>query len=278
MENKLNQIITEEISNIFEVINYSDSDIINPNEIDLYGEYNKLNKQLFNNQLPEVPMKWGARKGSLGHVNAMVNRRTGESKVNHLTISAFHSLPYKTFKNTLAHEMIHVKQLTDGSHYMAASPHGFKFQQEANRINQMGLGFNITTKSDEDLGVSDNVKKNTKRMIGIVLKIDNKLFACTTTPNVFNSEFENVIKLFQKLVNNGKYRNVEILVVDTNNGDLLKTPMKRTFRNGISYAPISNELLSELLKDHIIMHKNLTRDMALTEENQNDDWEEIIVT
>ena len=277
MENKLNQIITEEISNIFEIVSYNDNDIINPNEIDLYDEYSKLNKLLLNNQLPEVPMKWGGRKRALGHVNAMVNRRTGESRVNDLTISAFHSLPYKTFKNTLAHEMIHVKQLTDGSPY-TSDPHGFKFQHEANRINQMGLGFNITTKSNEDLGVSDNVKKNAKRMIGIVLKIDNKLFACTTTPNVFNSEFENVIKLYQKLVNNEKYRNIEILVVDTNNGDLLKTPMKRTFRNGISYAPISNELLGELLKDHIIMHKILTRDMALTEENQNDDWEEIIVT
>lgn len=57
----------------------------------------------------------------------------------------------------------------------------------------------------------------------------------------------------------------------------LLTPMKRTFKNGISYAPINSELLSELLKDHIIMHKNLVRDMALTEDDQNGDWEEVII-
>ena len=276
MKNRLNQIIKEEIGNIFEIVSYNDDDVINPNEIDLYDEYSKLNKLLFNNQLPEVPMKWGARKGSLGHVNAMVNTRTRESKVNSLTISTFRALPYRTFKNTLAHEMIHVKQLTDGSHN-SSNPHGYKFQGEANRINQMGLGFNITTRNEEDLGVSDETKKNVRSMVGIVLKLDNRLYACTTTLNVYNGEFENVVKLYQKLINNGKYRDVEILVVDTNNGELLKTPMKRTFKNGISYSPISNELLSELLKDHIIMHKNLTRDMALTEEDQNDDWEEVII-
>lgn len=32
MKNKLNQIIKEEIGNIFEIVSYNDDDIINPNE------------------------------------------------------------------------------------------------------------------------------------------------------------------------------------------------------------------------------------------------------
>lgn len=82
-------------------IEYQDNDTIDSNRINLIAEYDKLNSQLFNDELPNVPMQWSNRKGNLGHVRAMINRHTRESEIKHLAISSFHAMTYMIFKNTV---------------------------------------------------------------------------------------------------------------------------------------------------------------------------------
>jgi hypothetical protein len=221
-------------------------------------------------------MVWGARKGSLGHVKTMYNRLTGENKIISLTISTFHALPYREFKDTLAHEMIHIKQLSTLKP-QTYDPHGHTFHSEMRRINQMGLGFNIQIFNDGNLDVSDTSKAKAKDMLCIIFKLDNKVFACTATLSAYTNEFKNVVRLFQGLVNRGKYRLAEITVIESKNPVLLKYPMKRTFKSGVTYAPVSDELYNELLKDKIIKQEKITvGSPAMAEENKGE-WEEIII-
>lgn len=269
----ISKIINEEIEKLLELNN---DDIVGQKNIDLYDEYDKLNRLLFDGKLPRVSMKWSNRKGSFGHVNALINRRTGESKVNYLGMSSFHSMPYRVFKNTLAHEMIHVKQIIDLTHDIN-NPHGRRFQEEANRINNMGLGFNITAVSDENLGVSDNIKP--KNLVGIILKIDGNNYLAVTKNNVYEEGFDRIVNMYEKLVNRGKYREIDITVVESNNPQMQKYKILRTFNSGISYSPISNELLSNLLQGTVLRNYKIRRDVpvVVSEDTHNNDWEEMII-
>lgn len=276
----LESIISEEFNKLLQEVEYQDSDIIDPTSIGLINEYIKLNKELFNNELPKVSMRWSNRKGNLGHVKAFFNRLTNEAKIEYLAISSFHAMPYKVFKDTLAHEMIHIKLLTYGGHNRT-DPHDYKFFKEADRINSMGLGYNITKSSEEQLGISDTVTNN-KILIGMIFNIDGKNFLSVTTPNVFRTEGELVFNLFKKFVNNGKYRKVEITVVESKNVQMLKYKIGRTFRRGFSYGPLPDELLNQLLQDRVLVKTEyqLGGESGISESENLDDagnWEEIII-
>jgi len=276
----IKSIIKEEVNKfINEVHDYGDDEIINNNEIDLQHEYDKLNQQLFNNELPRVPLKWGDRKRALGHVKSMFNKITGEIKIMNLVMSGFYAMPYHIFKNTLAHEMIHVKQLNGGER----GSHGYSFMKEADRINNMGLGYDITQFNTDELKVSNKTRENARQMIGIILDIDGKYFLAVTTPSTYNIESDNLFNLFEKLVKVRRYNSVEITIVETTNSELLKFPIQRNFRRSISYGKLSDELFNQLLDDKIIKTVKIgqTATKQMSEENNltdnAGDWEEIII-
>jgi hypothetical protein len=275
--NVITNIITEEINKVlYENEKFNDTDIINPENIDLYREYDKLNAQLFDDKLPRVPMKWSNRKYSLGHVNAHINRASRESKINYLGMSNFHAMPYRVFKDTLAHEMIHVLLLINGKHDYGDN-HGYNFHREANRINSMGLGYNITAHSNDKLGVSDSVKG--REMIAIILKINNVNYIAVTSNKVYETEFSRVVNLFERLVNRGKYNEVDITIVKSSNPLLQKYKHLRNFNSGISYSPLSDDQLNSLLQDTILTKYEVRRDkpVVMTEETHDNNWEEVII-
>jgi len=145
----------------------------------------------------------------------------------------------------------------------------------------MGLGYNITKSSEEQLGISDTVTNN-KILIGMIFNIDGKNFLSVTTPNVFRTEGELVFNLFKKFVNNGKYRKVEITVVESKNVQMLKYKIGRTFRRGFSYGPLPDELLNQLLQDRVLVKTEyqLGGESGISESENLDDagnWEEIII-
>ena len=188
----------------------------------------------------------------------MRNRSTGEFRVEHLAISNFYKTSYKLFKNTLAHEMIHVKTYTSGKRDWGGA-HGFLFLEEAARINNMGLGYKITTANTEEVGVSDKVTQNMKTLIGIILDLDGNYYLSVTTPNVFNTDFDFLMNLYEKLVNRGKYNSVEITVVETKNPSLVTYRQTRSYKRGFSYGKLSDELLEQLLNDKIIKSVKLKK-------------------
>jgi hypothetical protein len=182
------------------------------------------------------------------------------------------------FKNTLAHEMIHIKLLSIGEHNIH-DPHDYKFFREADRINGMGLGYKITKSSEEQLGVSNTVKNN-KILIAIIYDINNKKFLSVTTPTVFQRDGHHIYRIFNNLVSRGKYHSVKITAVESKNGELLKYRTGKSYANGVAYAPLSDELLNQLLQDTVIDKREfqLGGEHNVSEsENSADGWEEIII-
>jgi len=274
----IKHIINEELDRFLNEIEYQDNDVIDKSKIDLYSEYSKLNRELFNNQLPEVQMRWSNRKSNLGHVTAYINRLTRESEIQYLAISGFYSMPYMILKNTLAHEMIHIRLLSTGEHNIR-DPHDYKFFREADRINSMSLGYKITKSSEEQLGVSDTVKKK-KILIAIIFEIDDKKFLSVTTPTVFQRDSHHIYRIFNNVVGRGKYRSVKITAVESKNSELLKHRTGKSYANGVTYAPLSNELLNQLLQDTVIDKREfqLGGEQGISEtENDVGNWEEIII-
>jgi hypothetical protein len=277
----LKSIIKEEIDGFLnELKEYTDEEFINPKEINLQYEYDKLNSLLFGNSLSRVAMEWSTRKRALGHVRFRGNRVTGEREVEHLAMSNFYKMPYRVFKDVMAHEMIHVKLFFTREYLRQSGPHGIMFLREAARINSMGLGFRITPTNTEELGVSDTTRDNARTMIAMILNFDGRYFITSVTPQMLTNvtEMENLNKLFTYLVKRGRYRTAEITFVETRNPELLKVPVKRSFARGISYMPLSDDLLEELLNDNVLKSLQFGEGgMKQVAESEEGDWFEGII-
>jgi hypothetical protein len=270
-------IIQEEINSFLnEMREFRDDEIIDKNQISLQNEYDKLNVLLFNNELPKVPLVWNNRKRALGHVRSMQNRITGEVKIINLAMTSFYNTTYRSFKDTLAHEMIHVELLSNGEFRKQSDPHGYLFIREADRINSMGLGFNITKENTEELNVSNQTKANARDLIGIIINLDGKYFIAATTPGTYAVESDNLFRFFKYSVRSGRHRNVELTIVETKNPELLKFPIQRSFKRSMSYTPLSDKLFEELLNDNVIKSVKINKDTIdqITEQNQGD-WVEV---
>jgi len=271
---KLRLLVKEEFNKfVAEAREYTNDDIVDAKDINLQSEYDKINQQLFGGTLPRVPMKWSNRKGNLGHVNSLYNRYTGQIKINHLAISAFHAMPYRVFKDTMAHEMIHIKQLAGGDR----GSHGMSFYREMERINGMGLGYKITVRSDENLGVANTVQ-NSKTLIGIIMNFNGKYNMTVTTPNVYQAESNYLFDFLEKLVNSGRLGNVEVTVVESRNPELLKYKTSRTFRRGFSYGPLSDALLEQLLDDKILANIRYEKGKPRVMSEDAGEWEEMEIS
>lgn len=230
--------------NILEAREYSDDDIIDFNEISLDNEYDKLNNLLFNGDCKPIKLLWGARKTAHGHVKAYINRVTRQITLHSLTISKFYHITYKMFKDTLAHEMIHVyllqKNINDN--------HGMLFQKEMNRINSMNLGFNVKIKSDSgELEISSNVKA--RNVIFSVISVGGKNIISVMTPNAYNDYGGQISNIYQYTVKKGKYKEILMEFYESNNKYLLNFKIQRSFKTGVTYHSIDENKLDELLKD-----------------------------
>jgi len=245
MDNKLRKIIREMI--MAEAYDHTDDEIVTFENIDLEHEFNKLNKLLFNDELKMVPLSWSTRKGNHGHVSYRFSRWDGTVEVIHgLFMSKFFKIPYKMFKDTLAHEMIHVKNLQDAMRTKArrrkSDAHGYEFMKEADRINSMGLGFKVTVTGEGKFDVADDIKG--KNVYFAIIKLDGQKsgdFIAVMVPKAFTERKETIERIFNNLIKSRKYRGVTIEYYQSSSPKLLKYPVQRSFARSISYAPIKPE-------------------------------------
>jgi hypothetical protein len=282
----INNIINEVINEFYlNEIDYNDNEKIDLNKINLYSEYNKYNSKLFNNEAPEIPLVWSNRKGALGHVKFMRNRKTNEIKIIKLAITTFYDLTYSTFKNTLVHEMIHAyllgKGIIDGWGRFSEDPHGRYFHQLAEKFNSMGLGFNITKDNTEKLDLSTKTIQNTKEVIAVIINIDGRPNLALTSEKIYSdkNEIDAISRLYQNIINRGKYRNVDITFVRSNNPELIRlAPTLRKFSGGgIRYSPIEPDMQDKIINNgNVLKTINLSR--TLTEDNIGNEWEEFTIS
>lgn len=256
MKKTINLLIKEEVLNFLnEVSEHTDDEIVGRNNIDLQHEYDKINQLVFDGKLPRVPLVWDSSKRRLGVVKSMRNRFTGEMKVRSLGMSTYYKIPYRKFKDVMAHEMIHVWQVVTGR----GGSHAWDFHSEARRINGLGLGFNITQKNNEEFGVSDQAATNAKDLIAIIQEVNGEYFLSVTTPSVYETDFDSVVNFYKRGIDQGKYRSVVITVIQSRNPNLLGKRIMRSMIRSFSYSPLSDNLLEQLLNDKIIKTVNFKR-------------------
>ena len=245
MSKELRKLIREMI--LMEAYEHTDDEVVTFEKIDLEYEFEKLNKLLFNGELQIVPLKWSVSKGKHGFVGYMRNRLTGQpEKITGLSMSKFFKIPYKMFKDTLAHEMIHVKNLQDDMktnrpHYRSDA-HGRDFMREASRIGAMGLGFNITVTGEGSFEVSDDIKG--KDLYFAVLTLDGYkggTHILVMTPKVFENDRSDLESLFNRLIARGKYRGVTFEYYKTNSPYFAQFSAQRSLKGSVTYSKSKDE-------------------------------------
>lgn len=145
--------------------------------IDLQKEFDDINKKAFDGEVEPIQLKFVHQKGAGGRLystgtrTTMGGRKVGELRdetPHYIAISTYYDKTYAEFRDTLAHEMIHLwlmqKQIRDNGY------HGFRFQDKMGEVNKRG--FNVTLKDDvKETDVTD--KTPLKKEVGVVV-LDNK--------------------------------------------------------------------------------------------------------
>lgn len=228
---------------------YSDDEIIDFNEIDIYHEYDKLNKLLFNGKLLKVSILLNNKKNTHGSVKATRNRLTDVITVHSLSMSKFLNVPYKFFKTILAHEMIHVYLLQQNIN----AGHDWRFIKEMDRINNMGLGFNITVTTDSSM--LDNFEVSNKKNITFIYCIitvnGNKNYIAVMKENTYFDQGSQISKIFNQTVRSGKYKEVVLNFYKSDEPYLQKFKIQRSFMRSIGYEDITDERIDSLMEKSI---------------------------
>lgn len=234
-----------------EVYEHADDEIVTIANIDLQHEFDKLNNLLFNGELTTIPLDWSKTRGKYGHVRYQYNRATRMPiKINGLFITKFFKITYRKFKDILAHEMIHVKNIQDSMRNRTpryrGDAHGYEFMKELNRINSMGLGFNVTDKEYDSHDVSDDIKG--KEMYIGVLRLEglkSGTFIIAMTPTAYNQRYR-IVDIFNQTIKSGKYKSVDIEYFKVDSPYFLKFRQQRNFNTNVGYAPAKQEDLDKL--------------------------------
>jgi hypothetical protein len=233
--------------NLYETKEHTDDEIVDFNEIDLQHEYNKLNSLLFKGNLQPVTMLWNKRKGAHGVVKGTRNRSTGKITLKSLSMSQFLKVPYKFFKDVLAHEMVHVFWMQQDVN----AKHGPLFVQQMNRINSMGLGFNVSVMADSSetskFEMSQDVVREGMELVCLLMNTDkDKNMLSVMKYDAYKKEAHRIIDIYNYLVNTKpKYRFVEGEFFLSTNPKLQARKIQRSF-GSVSYTLVDESLTNEL--------------------------------
>jgi len=235
------------LSIINEAKQHLDDEIVDFNQIDLRAEFNNLNSQLFGSQIKIVPMRWNTSKSAHGKVRARMTKRGNDIvkiETIDLTLSKFFDIPYKFFKDTLAHEMIHLYLLQQNIN----DNHGPKFIAEMDRINKMGLGFNINVRNEIPFAVSQQNITKPKDLVFLMFKKsgDQNLNLSVMNYATYKKEGKLISDIFVYNVNKSKYSDVNGEFYRTSSPALLRYSIQRSFSRSLSSTRIDNELFVQL--------------------------------
>lgn len=222
---------------IREAREHTNDEIVDFNEISLQHEFDKLNELLFSNELYPIEMEWNKRKAAHGVVKAQKDRRTGQITIKSLGISKFLAITYKHFKDVLAHEMIHVYWLQ--KHVNAG--HDYRFLQQMERINNMGLGFNVTVTADSSqFELSNDVKAKQKELVVFINQVDNEKDKRVSVfgYKLFKDDGETVSRIYNNLTKTGKYNLITGEFYLSTNPELQRHRIQRSFGSSISYENV----------------------------------------
>jgi len=195
--------------------------------INLQQEYEKWNKILFKNELPNISIVWDNSKVSGGQLIVRgIPNNPQTFQIIKMQISKFMDRTYEQFSSILIHEMCHVWVIEQRLPVFDGE-HGDIFQDIRKDVNQKlkRLKLNIQVENTEDITgqkVSSNIKNKEFLVVLIFDKEENKYGIMTYSPKVQKE----IIKKYKDVFDDSDY---EISFVVSDNRELLKYPIKQKF-------------------------------------------------
>ena len=246
-------------------------ELVNFDHIDFKYEYRKLNELLFDGLLPVIEIRWDKSKHTHGVTKITRNKYTGQVLKVTMAISNFYDVTYRMFRDTLAHEMIHVWQATNNIRE-ANGNHGPKFIQQMNRINGMNLGFDI--KISEDLSdlyskgiLKVSAKHKPRKLYVAVIDLDNsRTIMGILSPSCYTKDEAQLGKLYAQTTKKGKHQKVEGTIYETEIADLLAFSINNSLRKSLSFMEAPDDILNQIKQQGKIVNRFVSQ-------NGETDWE-----
>ena len=147
--------------------------------------------------------------------------------------------------------MIHVYQ--DNNNIREANGnHGIVFHQQMNRINSLGLGFNVTITGNSDgFKINDDAMKQ-KGLVVIFVKTDKSVgwqFS-VAKPQTYETQKELISELYEDLVyQENKYKHVVCEFYLSRDIELHRLSLNRSFKRGISSYNIDDKTYQKYKND-----------------------------
>jgi hypothetical protein len=234
-------------------------------QTDLKALYNKLNKELFNNQLPKIPIKWTNATRVPGEVQVAYKKtnvplrnmepQMGEvTKWKHLGISRKFNLDDESLNGIMAHEMIHVDLIARGIMQTTGRDgmHGWEFTDKL-KIIRARANFPIPER-ETDLEPS---AANVARPTGYVwLKQAGKNFIVKASPKQIEKQLNKLIGHFAMYfmgINTGTDL-VEIGVADTAGLETVKGFRKVPWKG---WSRMTDEQIKKTLVNKNVLHRKI---------------------
>jgi len=234
-------------------------------EADLDALYRKLNKELFQNQLPKIPIKWTNAPRVPGEVRVAYKKtnvplrklepQMGEvTKWKYLGISRKFNLDDESLNGIMAHEMIHVDLIANGIMQTTGRDgmHGPEFTDRL-KVIRARANFPIPER-ETDLEPS---AKNVARPTGYVwLKQAGKNFIVKASPKQIEKQLNHLIGHFAMYfmgINTGTDL-VEIGVADTAGLETVKGFRKVPWKG---WSRMTDEQIKKTLVNKNVLHRKI---------------------
>jgi hypothetical protein len=223
-------------------------------EHDLEKEFKYLNNLLFNNELTLPPYSFDVNKNRSAWVSSdSYSQRKRVISVDNITLHFSKNcvLTEEQFKNTLAHEMIHLWLYHKKIYNDYGGDHGVIFTREMDRINNMNVGIKISPKNDQITAFQQRKDlKKEKDFYVIFFDFRNEFILCPFSVKEECEKFWDIAIKSLKMSKSTK----NLYMGKTQMYELNHYSIARTYKN-VKQFNISKELFDKLLDETEIYKK-----------------------
>lgn len=222
-------------------------------EYDIKKEFDELNKLLFDNEVPFPDISFDSHKTRVAWVSCKgTYNKSGWSDIYDITLhyNKNLSLSQEQFRNTLAHEMIHLLLYKRKVFKDYGGDHGIYFTREMDRINNMNVGIKIAPKNDTITPFQQRQKKK-KDFYVIFFNWKDEKILC---PFSVKEECEKFWDIAMKSFKISSPKDITIYLAKTSLNEINFYSVSRTTKNVKQYR-IPEELYTKLLKESEILRK-----------------------
>ena len=224
-------------------------------EHDVEKEFDYLNKLLFNSELILPPYSFDVNKNRSAWVYSEYWNIPNMYKEITLHFSKNCILTPEQFRNTLAHEMIHLWLYHKNILKDYGGPHGVFFTREMDRINNMNVGIKISPKNDEITPFQQRKElKSTKDFYVILFTYRDELLLCPFSVQDECEKFWNIG--IESLSKSAKITNKPITIWMCKNQmyEINHFTIARTAKNVKQFA-IKKDLFDKIIEESEILKK-----------------------